>query len=223
MSIERDTVREGGSLHEESCAMKNLVLTILLMASLSTWAVAQDVYKWVDENGEVHYSQTLPPERASDAHDRLTRDGLLAERVDRVKTADELAELESQREEQREQAEQERIQAQQDRLFLAAYPTEEDVRRTIATRRETVMSERSSVESLIDQSRSRFVATVRQAAELERSGEPVPEYLVERIDEARAGIRELNRRLDEIDQRLESLDQELASELARHRRLTDSG
>ena len=85
------------------------------------------------------------------------------------------------------------------------------------------MSERSSVESLIDQSRSRFVATVRQAAELERSGEPVPEYLVERIDEARAGIRELNRRLDEIDQRLESLDQELASELARHRRLTDSG
>ena len=85
--------------------MKNLVLTILLMASLSTWAVAQDVYKWVDENGEVHYSQTLPPERASDAHDRLTRDGLLAERVDRVKTADELAELESQREEQREQAE----------------------------------------------------------------------------------------------------------------------
>lgn len=201
--------------------MKNLVITLLLTAS--TWAVAQDVYKWVDENGEIHYSQTLPPERAGEAHDRMTHAGLLAERVDRVKTADELAELEAQRDQQREQAEQERNQAQQDRLFLAAYPTEEDVRRTIATRRETVIFERSSVESLIEQSRSRFVATVQQAAEFERTGKAVPEYLVEQIDEARAGIRELNRRLDEIDERLESLDEELASELARHRRLTDSG
>lgn len=201
--------------------MKNFVITILLMTSAGV--LAQDVYKWVDKNGEVHYSQTLPPERAGEAHDRLTRDGLLAERIDRVKTADELAELEVQREQERELAKQERIQAQQDRLFLAAYPTEEDVQRTIETRRETVMSERNSVESLIEQSRSRFIATVQQAAEFERTGKPVPEYLVERIDKSRTGIRELNRRLDEIDKRLTSLDDELASELARHRRLTDSG
>ena len=191
--------------------MKYLLITILLVMCVG--ALAQDVYKWVDENGEVHYSQTLPPERAGEAHDRLTRDGLVAERVDRVKTADELAELAAQREQERELAEQERIQAQQDRLFLAAYPTEQDVRRTIETRRETVMSERDSVESLIEQSRSRFVATVQQAAELERSGKPVPAYLVERIDEARTGIRDLNRRLREIDERLASLEQELASEL----------
>ena len=44
-----------------------------------------------------------------------------------------------------------------------------------------------------------------------------------RIDEARAGIRELTRRLGEIDERLASLDEELAIELARYRRLTDSG
>src|SRR6056297_258888 len=187
--------------------MKNFVITILLMTSAGV--LAQDVYKWVDKNGE--------------AHDRQTRDGLLAERIDRVKTADELAELEVQREQERELAKQERIQAQQDRLFLAAYPTEEDVQRTIETRRETVMSERNSVESLIEQSRSRFIATVQQAAEFERTGKPVPEFLVERIDKSRTGIRELNRRLDEIDKRLASLDDELASELARHRRLTDSG
>jgi len=201
--------------------MKTIVMTILLMTSAGV--LAQDVYKWVDKSGEVHYSQTLPPERAGQAHDRLTQDGLLAERIDRVKTADELAELEAQRGQERELAEQERIQAQQDRLFLAAYPTEKDVRRTIETRRETVLAERDSVESLVEQSRSRFVATVQQAAELERTGKPVPEYLVERLEEARAGIRELTRRLDEIDARLASLDDELVSELARHRRLTDSG
>mgnify|MGYP005848864363 CR=1 FL=1 len=198
-------------------------LLILLLLSITSTVFAQDVYKWVDENGEVHYSQTLPPEQSGEAHDRLTRDGLVAERVDRVKTADERNALETQRAQEREQAKQARIQAQQDRLFLAAYPTEADVRRTIETRRETVISERSSVESLIEQSRSRFAAVVKQAAELERAGKPVPEYLVERIAETRAGIRDLTRRLEEIDSRLASLDEELANELARHRRLTESG
>ena len=181
--------------------MNKSLLIILLLLTASAWG--QSVYKWVDENGEVHYSQTLPPERAGEAHDRLTNDGLLAERVDRVKTAEELAELKAEQAKRKEQAEQQRIQAQQDRLFLAAFPTEKDVRQSIQSRRETVIAERGSVESLIEQGRARFAARVERAAALERRGEAVPESI--------------------IDARLEALDQELAAELRRHRRLTDSG
>ncbi|MEX0915678.1 MAG: DUF4124 domain-containing protein [Wenzhouxiangellaceae bacterium] len=201
--------------------MKILLLIILL---LSTALVsAQNVYKWVDEDGKVHYSQTLPPDRAGNAHDRLTSDGLVAERVDRVKTGDELEALKAAQAQQREAAEMEKIQAQQDRLFLAAYPTEGDVRRSIEARRETIMVERSSVESLIEQTRARFSDAVERAATFERRGDPVPENLVRRISEARAGIRDLNERLSQIEARLTSLDEELAAELDRHRRLSDSG
>lgn len=199
--------------------MKTLLIMLLLISSATH---AQQVYKWVDENGEVHYSQTLPPERAGDAHDRLTSDGLVAERVDRVKTGEELAALKQEQQQQREEAELQKIQAQQDRLFLAAYPAEEDVRRFIEIRRETVTAERNAVESLIEQSRARFAGAVEQAAALERRGEPVPESLVRRIDEARDDILNLNERLAEIDSRLGSLDEELAAELERHRRLSNS-
>jgi len=201
--------------------MKKVLQIILLLLAAS--ASAQNVYKWVDEDGEVHYSQTLPPERAGQAHDRLTEDGLLAERVDRVKTADELAALKAEQAHKKEEAEQRRIQAQQDRLFLAAFPTEEDVRHSIQSRRDTVMAERDSVESLIEQSRARFAARVERAAALERRGEPVPESIIERIASDREAIRDLNERLDQIDARLAALDEELAAELRRHRRLTDSG
>lgn len=200
--------------------MKQALSIILLL--LAAPALAQSVYKWVDEDGEVHYSQTLPPERAGEAHDRLTRDGLVAERVDRVKTADELAALKAERAQKREQAEQERIQAQQDRLFLAAFPTEKDVRQSIQSRREAVIAERDSVRSLVEQSRARFASRVERAASLEQGGEPVPESLVERIAADRAAIRELNERLDRINDRLAALEQELAAELQRHRRLTES-
>ena len=201
--------------------MKTGLLIILLL--LGAVASAQNVYKWVDESGEVHYSQTLPPERAGEAHERLTDDGLVAERVDRVKTADELAELKAEQARQQEQAEQQRIEAQQDRLFLAAFPTEQDVRQAIQSRRETVIAERDSVKSLIEQSRSRFTSRVERAAALERRGESVPESIVERIAADRTAIRELNERLDQINARLAALEQELAAELRRHRRLTDSG
>ena len=201
--------------------MKNALPIILLLLAAS--APGQSVYKWVDEDGEVHYSQTLPPEQAGEAHDRLTRDGLVAERVDRVKTTDELAELKAEQARQQEQAEQQRIQAQQDRLFLAAFPTEQDVRQAIQSRREAVIAERDSVKSLIEQSRSRFASRVERAAALERRGESVPESIVERIAADRTAIRELNERLDQINARLAALEQELAAELRRHRRLTDSG
>jgi len=194
------------------------ILVVFLVAA--PVANAQSVYKWIDENGDVHYSQTLPPQQAGRAHDRLTGDGLIAERV---KTAEELEILRAEQEQQRQEAQRRRIQAQRDRLFLAAYPTEDDVRRTIASRHETVMSERESVESLIDQSRRRFADAVEQAAGFERRARPVPEHLIERISEARAGVRELSDRLDDIDDRLAALDDELAAELQRFRSLTGSG
>ncbi len=201
--------------------MKTGLLIILL--SLAAVASAQSVYKWVDEKGEVHYSQTLPPERAGEAHARLNDDGLVTERVDRVKTAEELAALKAEQSEKREQAEQRRIRAQQDRLFLAAFPTEDDVRQSIQSRRETVIAERQSVESLIEQNRDRFAARVERAAALERRGEPVPESVVERIAADRIAIRQLTERLEQIAARLAALDAELAAELRRHRRLTGSG
>lgn len=201
--------------------MKPGLLVIVLL--LSTPTLGQSVYKWVDEDGDVHYSQTLPPERSGEAHDRLTSDGLVAERVGRVKTAEELEALKAERAQKKEQAEQQRIQAQQDRLFLAAFPTEEDVRQSIQSRRETVIAERESVEALIEQSRARFASRVERAAALERRGESVSEALVERIADDRAAIRELTERLEKVNARLAALEQELAAELRRHRRLTDSG
>lgn len=198
-------------------------LFVMLLAMLGAGAHAQKVYKWVDENGEVHYSQTLPPERIEKAHERLTDEGLLAERIERVLTAEEQAELDARRASEREAAEQERLQRQRDRLFLATFPKEEDLEDSYASRRENVLAERASIESLLEQARLRFSGWVEQAAELERDGQPVPEHLIERIGESRQSIQELNRRLESIGQRLSDLDSQLAAEIARHRQLTGPG
>jgi hypothetical protein len=37
----------------------------------------EKVYRWVDENGEVHYTQSLPPDFKDKGHDVLDEDGLV--------------------------------------------------------------------------------------------------------------------------------------------------
>lgn len=190
---------------------------MLLVAPI---AAAQTVYKWVDEDGNTHYSQTLPPEQVAREHDLLTSDGLLAERIARAPTAEERAALAEQMRLARDQAERDRLQAQQDRLFLAAFPTAADIERAMDSRRETVLNERRTVEALLEQTRVGFSDMVQQAAEFERQGQSVPQWLTERISSDRDKLGEFRARLAEIDRRLEALEAERQSELARHRRLT---
>ncbi|MCA1778934.1 MAG: DUF4124 domain-containing protein [Xanthomonadaceae bacterium] len=202
--------------------MKRLLIVIILSA-FPVLAAAQSVYKWVDEDGEVHYSQALPPERAASGHDRLTKDGLLAERVDRAPTGQERLELQRRLELERDQAEQQRIRDQQDRLFLASFPTEQDIQQRVDASREGVERDRRVFESRIDQVRERFADAVRQAAALERRGEPVPEDLSQRIGAARIEIKDLNERIRGLRQRHDDLDQQLSHDLERHRRITADG
>lgn len=184
---------------------------------------SQSVYRWVDENGEVHYSQTLPPERVRGEHARLTRDGRVEESVERAPTEEERKALIEQLRLEQDQVKAERIRAQQNRLFLAAFPTEDDVRHSIAAREAALKSERDSVASLINQTRQRFNQSVAAAADRERQGQPVPKYLSDQIAAARDNLAEMHARLSRLDERLGELDEMLATELARHRQLTDSG
>ena len=49
----------------------------LLAVILASAVQAAEVYRWVDENGEVHYSETLPPDHQDKGHDVLNERGIV--------------------------------------------------------------------------------------------------------------------------------------------------
>lgn len=200
--------------------MHSAPVLILLLLLIAAPADGQTVYKWVDEDGNVHYSQTLPPDKVQEQHDKLTAEGLLAERIERAPTPEERKALERELEALRQEQARQRRQQQQDQMFLATYPTEADVKRSFDVRRDTLQSERQTVESLIDENRQNFNDLILQAAAHERRGETVPAHLGDMISNSRAGLRRLGARLEEIDEQLASLDQDLEAELQRHRRIS---
>jgi hypothetical protein len=60
-----------------------LFLTLLFLSAAilaAGSALAAKVYRWVDENGEVHYSETLPPDFEDKKHDELDEQGIIRAR-----------------------------------------------------------------------------------------------------------------------------------------------
>lgn len=181
---------------------------------------AQTVYKWVDEDGETHYSQTLPPDRVQQEHAAIDIEGGIEERIDRALTRDERMELERRIQAEQDAEARARLQAQQDRLFLAAYPTEEAVAESVDVQRQIITSELDSVQQLMEQARDRLDQRLNTAAALERDGEPVPNHLVDEISMARSNWGQLNARRNHLRARVDGLEDVLEEELARFRRLT---
>lgn len=71
-----------------------LLPALLLGLALATQAGAADskkLYRWVDEKGQVHFGDKLPPQDAKQGRETLNRQGMVTSTVPREPTAEELA------------------------------------------------------------------------------------------------------------------------------------
>ncbi len=163
-----------------------LACTLALLASSTSQA--QKLYRWVDEEGNVHFSDKVPPEAAGRERTELNKMGVTVDRVERARTREELAVVEAER--QRAAAAQARAEEQvrQDRALISSYADEGDLRRifeqqielldqTIAATRVSIASRQRSLEDLL-----------ARAAELERGGQPVSDAMTGSINAMRREI-----------------------------------
>ena len=171
--------------------MRHLFLTLLLSLPFFLAvpaATAVKLYKYVDENGEVHYSDRVPPEHVDREHRRLNPQGVEVERRDRAKTPEELA-----REEEIRQlrAEQERVleeQRERDRVLLRTFRTEDDLFMARDGKLKVVDGQIKLASKNVNRLRARLTGLQAQAAALERRGEIPSQNLLKNIDKTRRQI-----------------------------------
>lgn len=150
-----------------------------LMASGA--AGAQKLYKWVDKDGNVHYSDQVPPEQVDNAREQLNRHGVVVEKVERAKTQEEIAaEIAAVNAEMARQAEIEK-QVRADRKILAQYASEEDIVRMRDQRIETLNRQINSAQAVIDSHTLSLADLTKRASELESQGFEVSEGLSDSI------------------------------------------
>lgn len=199
------------------------ILIVSLSLLLSTSAMAQAYYRWVDDEGEVHYGQSVPPEFKDYGYVRLGPDGTVRERVEPALSPEEIAERRRQRTEQAEREAERRSQASRDRLLTATFSSEQALIDGMEMQLAGIESQRTSTRTALDLMKRRFETLVARAAPYHRKGTAIPADLSEAIDETRAEVHRLRGELERLE-RLEAETRErFMTDLERYRELTGSG
>ncbi len=111
--------------------MRNLLKTVLALVVMTgaalTTAHADKLYKWVDENGVVHYGDAIPAKYATTERHVLNEHGVTTDVLERAKTREELAAMEAAQREIERQRKQQKIQSERDRILLDTYLSEEEI------------------------------------------------------------------------------------------------
>ncbi len=100
-----------------------MIIGFLLAAPVQ----AAKLYRWVDDNGNVFFSDKVPPSEAQHERKVLDDRGMVVESTSKAKTPEEIAreaELERRREEMKRLAEE---QKQKDELLLSTFQHEDDI------------------------------------------------------------------------------------------------
>ncbi len=197
------------------------LLLPLALAGLSAPAGAA-IYKWVDEQGNTHYGSAIPPEYATQdtQKEKLNKRGQTVEIVqEKEKTPEQLAEEQRLREE--EEARQKALEDQRtnDRLLLTTY---ESVDQLEMTRDGKLRALEGQITVASGQIREREALLERQharAAELERSGSPVDEKLLNDIATTEDQIARNQKRVDALRADQERIRAEFDANIARYKLL----
>ncbi len=199
------------------------LMTFLLCAGLmAEVVVAQSVFRWTDEDGQVHYGHAVPAEHRHRGFERLAPDGRVLERVDRALTDEERLAEAKRREEQAELEELRASQALIDRRLLASYRSVADIESTRQTRLDSLQTQQNTLERSLELSSERFEEMVGRAGEQNRADEPLSPALEAAVSEAQAEIRRLNEAISELEQRKRAVEAGFDAEVERFRELTET-
>lgn len=200
--------------------LRKILLLVLPLTLAASVALAQSVYRWVDDQGEIHYGQSVPPEFKDYGYVRLGPDGMVRERVEPALNPEQIAERRRQRAKQARQEAAERSQEARDRMLLATYSSEADLRKALDMQLAGLESQRASTRMALDLVENRFETLIGRAADLSREGRDVSQGLQADIEETRAELRGLRRDLERLEVRKQRARDRFSANLERYRELT---
>jgi hypothetical protein len=174
-------------------------------------------YKWVDEQGVVHYGDNVPPQYAQQDRTLLNREGIAVAHVDAALTPEQAAAA------ARKKAEALK-QRQHDSFLVSTYTSVADIEALRDVRLEQLHGQRAAAEQYIESLRSRLGALQARAlsfapysdrADARRMPDDVAENLVRTVDEMRQQSNALGAKSEEE----KTLRAQFDSDIARYREL----
>ncbi len=190
-------------------------LTIALALALTSTSASAEIYRWVDENGKVHYGDKIPAKYAKTEQQKLNKQGLTVETRQRQQTDEELEAIRREAEARQKQREKEVEQARYDNFLRSTYPTLGSLDRARDDRMAIMDGQvRNAEKSKLDAEDALQVLEQRAKA-LTDQGKTVPTRLQDQIDAFRRTSDEAARRIGSVADEREKVARQFDADRAR--------
>lgn len=209
--------------------MSRLLILIFLLAWLATAddVNAGEVYRWVDENGEVHYSESLPPDFKDKGHDVLNERGIVTDE-NRTLTPPppvEVPEVEQPQELPRDSSGLQRpkalyseaeLQRRMDNFLMLRYDSEQEITDAMNVEIKQLAYDRRLLETTRKSMRDSYRGEIREAANRQRAGLEVNDKVVRDIEKLQFRLAENARELDRLVERESAIRAEFGKQRDRY-------
>jgi hypothetical protein len=201
------------------------LLAVALACIAAGDAIAQQkLYRWVDDEGIVHYGDHVPPEFARTDRDILNRHGVAVDFEQGEITAEERAEMERLQAEADEAARIKADAARRDRMLLDTYLTVADIEDLRDRRLELLGSQIKVTELYLNNLRKRLVSLQAEASSFKpysqnADARDIPEFLALDISRTLASINLYEETLAKTRQNQQDLREAFELDIERFREI----
>jgi hypothetical protein len=209
-------------LHNVNRLLTQCACAIVGLSLLSEFASAQKLYRWIDKDGVVRYSDTIPPEFADRDRDLLNEQGVVVGFEEGEITAEERAEMQRLAAiEAAERRERENI-ARRDQMLLDTYLTVADIEDLRDRRLELIDSQIKVTEFYLSNLRRRLEGLERERARfapIREDGPPAPPDLLLDIRRTETSISLYEQRLTQSRKEQGEMRDSFQADIARFKTL----
>jgi len=196
--------------------MKHIVIVALLVlcSGQNAWA-EKKMYRWVDENGKVFFSDQVPPKAVKHRRESLNQNARVVEVVEKEKTK---AERELVKRLSLLRKQQEAIinkQKSHDKVLLSTYRSEKDISVALRGQMLAFDSTRQVVRGNLNRLEQQLLQKQRKAAQYERDGLAIPSKLVADIAKSKKQIDNTYVEIANQFQKKKKIRQQFANDMAR--------
>ncbi|WP_231914838.1 DUF4124 domain-containing protein [Methylomonas sp. DH-1] len=204
-------------------AKRRLLALVLALPMLAAGpAFAKKMYRWVDDNGNVYFSDQVPPDQVQHKRETLNEKARVTNVVEKAKTAEQIAQQKRLDELRKEQEKIIAKQAANDKVLLSTFRNIEDLQKAIANKTAALDAARKVIEGNIDLLESQLRQQQQQAANLERSGSKLPDKLLNDIAASKQQIEFAKQDLQRHQLERQNSEKEFKADIARFQFLTQT-
>jgi len=223
MELKEPLIKSGASL-----------VSLLIAGVLAAGAAgAAEVYRWVDENGEVHYSETLPPDFQDKGHDVLNSSGLVVDENITLTpkpppppnpskdVPNELPRDTSGLPRPKAQYSEVELQNRMDNFLLLRYESEQEIIDAMNVEIKQLEYDRRLLNTTLASMLNSYQGEIREAANRQRAGQQVAENVSNDINRLQSRMAASRASLDALKIREQDIRAEFDKQLVRYRFLLE--